>query len=114
MKKSFGTTKQVGVEVELQKPSLSDVVADTQETSKTIDEELEMEQMTPEHVLRRLSITVLDRYSSSLLLTDEEKPEYFNETLPLKDTTKAEFVEIAKTGKKMTWMIQIVRVSYSW
>ena len=36
MEKSSKTAKQVEVEVELQKKSPSDVVADTQETSETI------------------------------------------------------------------------------
>ena len=51
------TMKQVGVEVELRKDSPSDVV-DTQETSETVVEELEAEQVTPEPVLKRSSRTI--------------------------------------------------------
>ena len=39
-----GSTKQVGVELELQESSLSDVVADTHETSETTAEEPDVEQ----------------------------------------------------------------------
>ena len=58
------------------KDSPSDVVADSQETPETVAEELKAEQVTPEHVLKRLSraIRVPGRYVSSLhhrLLTDE-------------------------------------------
>ena len=42
-KKSSRTTKQVGVEVELQNNSHSDVVVDTRETSKTVAEVPEVE-----------------------------------------------------------------------
>ena len=45
LKKSTGTTKQVGVEVELLKDSPSDVVADTQETPETVAEESEVKQL---------------------------------------------------------------------
>ena len=57
-KKGFETTKQVVLEVELQKNSHSDIVIDTQETSKVVAEEPEVEQMTLEQVLRRSSITI--------------------------------------------------------
>ena len=39
-----GSTKQVGVELELQENSLSDVVADTHETPETTAEEPDVEQ----------------------------------------------------------------------
>ena len=68
LKKSTGTTKQVGVEVELLKDSPNDVVADTQETPETVAEEPEAEQVTPKQVLKRSfkAIKVLDRYVPSL------------------------------------------------
>ena len=44
MKQDSKTTKQVGVELELQGKTPSDVVADTQETSKTTTEEPDVEQ----------------------------------------------------------------------
>ena len=44
MEQGSKTTKQVGVELELQENSLSDVVADTYETPETIVEEPEVEQ----------------------------------------------------------------------
>ena len=70
-------TNQVGVEVELEKSNLRDVEANTQPTPT---EESEVEQVTPEQVLRRSSrsIRTPDRYSPSLhylLLTDEGEPE---------------------------------------
>ena len=57
--------KQVIVEVELQKNSPNNVVANTQ---KTVVEELVMEQVTPELVLRRSSRTmrVPNMYVTSL------------------------------------------------
>ena len=45
LKKSTGTTKQVGVEIELLKDSPSDVVVDTQETPKIVAEEPEVKQV---------------------------------------------------------------------
>ena len=65
-------TKQVGVEVELEKSNPRDVEADTQPTPT---EESEVEQVTPEKVLRRSSrsIRAPDRYLPSIhyiLLTD--------------------------------------------
>ena len=76
MEHSSKTTKQVGVELELQENSPSDVVADTHETPKTTAEESAVEQVTPELVLRRSSSTIRlsDRYVPSLhyrLVTDE-------------------------------------------
>ena len=67
-KKGFGTTKQVRVEVELRKNSLSDVVIGTQGTSESVDKELEVVQVTLEQTLKRSSkaIRVLDRYVLSL------------------------------------------------
>ena len=72
-------TKQVGVEVELEKSNPRDVQADTQPTPT---EESEVEQVTPEQVLRRSSrfIRAPDRYSPSLhylLLTDEGETRVF-------------------------------------
>ena len=57
-KKDSKTTKQVEVEVELRKDSPSDVVANTQETLEIVSEESEVEQVTPEQVLRRPSRTI--------------------------------------------------------
>ena len=87
------TTKQVGVELELQENSPSDVTAKAQETPDSIAEELDVEQVTPEQVLRRSSRTIRAsyRYSPSLhylLLTDEGEPESFDEALQVEDSTK--------------------------
>ena len=95
LKKCTGTTKQVGVEVELLKDSPSDVVADTQETPETVAEEPEEEQVTPEQVMKRSSraIRLPDRYVPSLhyrLVTDEGKRKPLDEALQLEDTTKWE------------------------
>ena len=67
----------------MEKSNPRDVEADTQPTPT---EESEVEQVTPEQVLRRSSITIRapDRYSPSLhylLLTNEGKPESFDEAL---------------------------------
>ena len=45
IKKSTGTTNLVGVKVELQNNSHSDVVADTQETPETVADKLEVKQV---------------------------------------------------------------------
>ena len=58
VKQGSKTTKTVGVELELQGNSPSDVVADTQETLETIAEEPAVEQVTPEPMLRRSSSTI--------------------------------------------------------
>ena len=76
-------TKQVGVEVELEKSNPKDVETDTQ---PTLTKESKVEQVTLEQVLRRSSrsIKAPDRYSPSLhylLLTDEGEPESFDEAL---------------------------------
>ena len=67
-KKGSGTTKQVGVKVELQNNSHSDVVVDTRETSKYVAEVPEVEQVTPKQALRGSTITIrgLHRYVPSL------------------------------------------------
>ncbi|VFR02734.1 unnamed protein product [Cuscuta campestris] len=49
------TTKQVGVEVELEKSTPINVEAETQPTPDTVAEEPKVEQVTPEQVLRRSS-----------------------------------------------------------
>ncbi|MDR5650917.1 hypothetical protein, partial [Staphylococcus nepalensis] len=77
-------TKQVGVELEWWENSRSDVTTEAQKTPDPIAEELDVEQVTPEQVLRRTSRTIRapDRYSDSLhylLLTDEGEPESFDE-----------------------------------
>ena len=89
-KKVLEITKQVGVELEKSNPR--DVEADTQPTPT---EESEVEQVTPEQVLRRSSrsIRASDRYSPSLhylLLTDEGEPESFYEALQVEDSIKWE------------------------
>ena len=64
MKKGSGTTKQVGVEVELLKNSSSDVVANTQETHETVVEEPEVKQMGVEvQLLKDSSSDVVSGYS---------------------------------------------------
>ena len=76
----------------MEKSNPKDVEADTQPTPT---EESEVEQVTPEQVLRRSSksIMALDRYSPLLhylLLTDEEEPESFDEALQVEDSIKWE------------------------
>ena len=103
-------TKQVGVEVELEKSNPRDVEADTQPTPT---EESEVEQVTPEQVLRRLSrcIRALDRYSPSLhylLLTDKGEPESFDEALQVEHSIKWEKAmddEMRSFEKNDTWVL---------
>ena len=80
----------MGVEVELEKTNPRDVEDDTQQTPT---EKSEVEQVTPEKVLRRSSkyIRTPDRVSPSLhylLLTDEGEPEIFDEALHVEDLIK--------------------------
>ena len=80
----------MGVEVEFEKSNPRYVEADTQ---RTLTEESEVEQVTPEQVLRRSSRTIKepDRHSHSLhylLLTDEGEPESFDEALQVEDSIK--------------------------
>ena len=75
-KKVLEITKRVGVEVELDKSNPRDVEANTQPTPT---KEYEVEQVTPQKVLRRSSRSMRapDRYSPSLdylLLADEGEP----------------------------------------
>ena len=65
---NFETMKQVGVELESQENSPNDVRAEARETPKTVTEEPDVEQVTPEQVLRRSpkAIRAPDRYSPSL------------------------------------------------
>ena len=89
------TTKQVGVELEWQENSPSDITAKAQETPNLVAEEPDVEQVTPEQMLRRSSRTIRapDRYSPSLyylLLTDEGELEFFDETLQVENSTKWE------------------------
>ena len=103
----------MGVELELQANSLSDVTTEAQETPETVAKELDVEQVTPEQVLRRSSKTIRepDRYSPSLhylLLTDEEELEFFGEALQLKDSTKWEQAmddEMSSLEKNNTWVL---------
>ena len=89
------TTKQVGVELEWQENSPSDVTAKAQGTPDPFVDEPDVEQVTPQQVLRRSSriIRAPDRYSPSLhylLLTDEGELESFDETLQVENSTKWE------------------------
>ena len=103
-------TKQVGVEVELDKSNPRDVEADTQPNPT---EESEVEQVSPEQVLRRSSRSTRapDRYSPSLhylLLTDEGEPESFDEALQVEDSIKWEHAmddEMRSLEKNDTWVL---------
>ena len=57
LNKSTGTTKLVGVEVELLKDSPSNVVADTQETPETVAKEPEVKQVGVEVELLKDSLS---------------------------------------------------------
>ena len=100
----------MGVEVKLEKSNPRDVEADTQLTPT---EEFEVEQVTPEQVLRRSSRSIRepDRYSPSLhylLLTDEGELESFEEALQVEDSIKLEQAmddEIRSLEKNDTWVL---------
>ena len=74
LKKGSGTTKQVGVEVELLKDSTSDV-ADTQETLEIVAEELEVKQVGVEVELLKDSPSDVVVDTQETLETIAEKPE---------------------------------------
>ena len=59
---NFETMKQVGVELESQENSPNDVRAEARETPKTVTEEPDVEQVTPEQVLRR-SLKAIGSYA---------------------------------------------------
>ena len=100
----------MGVEVELKKSNPRDVKEYTQPTTTA---ESEVEQVTPEQVLRRSSICIRapDRYSPSLhylLLTDEGEPESFDEALQVDDSIKWEKAiddEMRSLEKNDTWVL---------
>ena len=101
---------QVGAEVELEKSNPRDIEPDTQPTPI---EESEVEQVTPEQVLRRSTkfIREPDMYSPSLhylLLTDEGEPESFDEALQVEDSIKWEHAmddEMRSLEKNDTWVL---------
>ena len=73
MKKSTGTTKPVGVKVELQNNSQSDVATDTRETPETVAEKLEVKQVEAEVELLKDSHSdvVADTQENSKTLAEE-------------------------------------------
>ena len=103
-------TKQVGVEVVLDKSNPRDVKEDPQPTPTA---EFVVEQVTPELVLRRSSRTIKapDRYSPSLhylLLTDKGEPESFDEALQVEGSIKWEQAmddEMRSFEKNDTWVL---------
>ena len=109
---NFKTMKQVRVELE-QENSPSDVIVEAQETPNPVAEEPDVEQVTPEQVLRRSSRTIRapDRYSPSLhylMLTDEGELESFGEALEVEDSTKWEQAmddEMSSLQKNNTWVL---------
>ena len=71
-KKSTGTTKPMGVEVELQNNSQSVVVADTRETPETVAEKLEVKQVGAEvELLKDSHSDVADTQENSETLAEE-------------------------------------------
>lgn len=106
-------SKQVGVEVELQRSLPDNDATETQATPETIAEEPEVEPVTPEQTLRRSSRTIRapDRYSPTLnylLLTDEGEPESFDEALQVEDSIKWEQAmddEMTSLEKNNTWVL---------
>ena len=73
LKKSTGTTKPVGVKVELQNNSQSDVATDTRETPETVAEKLEVKQVEAEVELLKDSHSdvVADTQETSETLAEE-------------------------------------------
>ena len=110
---NFKTTKQVGVVLEWQENSPSDVTVEAQGIHDPVADEPDVEQVTPEQMLRRSSRTIRapDRYSPSLyylLLTDEGELESFDESLQVEDSTKWEQAmddEMSSLEKNNTWVL---------
>ena len=100
----------MGVDVELEKSNPRDVEANTQ---PTLTEESEVEQVTPDNVLRRSSRTIRapDRYSHSLhylLLADVGEPEFFDEALQVEDSIKWDKAmddKMRSLEKNDTWVL---------
>ena len=69
-----GSTKQVGVELELQKNSLSDVVADTHETPETTAEEPDVEQGSKTTNQVRVELELQGNSLSDLVADTQETP----------------------------------------
>ena len=91
LKKSTGTTKQVGVEVELQNNSQSDVVADTQETPETVAEKPEVKQVGVEVLLLKDSPNdvVADTQETSETVAKEPEEEQVTPEQVLKRSSRA-------------------------
>ena len=104
----------MGVELEWQENSRSDVTIEAPETPDPVSEEPDVKQVTPEQVLRRSSRTIRapDRYSPPslhyLLLTDEGEPKFFDEALQVEDSTKWEQAmddEMSSLEKNNMWVL---------
>ena len=90
LKKSTGTTNQVRVEVELLKDSPSDVVADTQETLKTVAMEPEVKQAGVEvELLKDSPSDVADTQGTLETIAEEPKTEQVTHEQMLKRSSRA-------------------------
>ena len=91
MKKCTGTMKQVGVEVELLKDSLSDVVANTQEPHETVAEDPEVKQVGVEIELLKDSPgdVVTNNQETLESVVDEPKAEQVTPEQVLKRSSRA-------------------------
>ena len=76
----------MGVEVELLKDSSSDVVADTQETLKTVAEELEVKHM-------RVEVELLKDSSSDVAVDTQETSEVVVEELEVEQVTPEQMLK---------------------
>ena len=81
------TTKQVGVELELQGNSPSDVAADTQETPKTTAEEPDVEQGSKTTKQVRVEVELRRKSPSDLVADTQQTPEVVAEESVVKQVT---------------------------
>ena len=97
MEPSSKTTKQVGVELELQENSLSDVVADTHETPETTAEEPDVEQSSKTTKQVGVELELQENSPSDVVADTHETPETTAEEPDVKQgskTTKQVGVEL--------------------
>ena len=82
-----GSTKQVGVELELQENSLSDVVADTHETLETTAEELDVEQGSKTTKQVGVELELQENSRSDVVADTHETPKTTTEETAVEQVT---------------------------
>ena len=87
MEQGSKTTKQVGVELELQGNSSSDVVSDTHETPETTAEELDVEQGSKTTKQVGVEVELRRKSPSDLIADTQQTPEVVAEEPAVKQVT---------------------------